>query len=160
VSVIAPEHVPDLYAAREAIETQAVRMIVAAEDTAAIADLEAAYERLVAASAGTDARPIGDMDLEFHQTLVDGAGSRRLSHYMATLTLETRIASLSAPEGYAVRRSVSPTYAELLTALRAFDADRAVGALRLQLREAVARLTGHDAAIETIVDSPDVERPT
>ncbi|WP_194164940.1 MULTISPECIES: GntR family transcriptional regulator [unclassified Pseudactinotalea] len=160
VSKIGPDHLPDLYSARDAIESRAIRMIVDARDTDAIAALEASYDLLVAASAGTDARSIGDADLAFHQTLVDGAGSRRLSHYMATLALETRIASLSVPEGYAVRRTVSSTYEELLTALRGWDADRASAALREQFAAAIARLTGHAASVETVESSPEEETPT
>lgn len=160
VSVIRAEHVPDLYAARAAVETQAIRMITASEDGGAVDDLDVAYARLADACAGTDARSIGDADIAFHQTLVDGARSRRLSHYMATLALETRIASLSAADGYAVRRSISPTYEELLAALRVFDAEAATVALRRQLEDAVARLTGSGGTVETIESSPDVEPPT
>lgn len=148
VSVIAPEHVPDLNEARIAVESQAVRRIVA--DAPPLDDLETAFAALERASAHDDARAIGDADLAFHRLLVDTAGNRRLSHYMATLVIETRIASLSAPDGYAVRRTVSPTYRTLLDALAAGDADAAVAAITQQLDEATQRLTGEADEIETI----------
>lgn len=148
VSVITAEHVPDLNEARIAIESQAARRIAA--DGTALDDLEAALATLARVSEHDDALAIGDADLAFHQLLVDTAGNRRLSQYMRTLAIETRIASLSATEGYAVRRTVSPTYRALLDALAAGDADAAVAAITQQLDEATQRLTGEAVDVETI----------
>lgn len=159
VSVIGPEHVADVYDARLAIEVQAARLIIRAGAASAIDELEHAYRDLVTVSKGTDARPIGDADIAFHQLLVDLAGSRRLSHYMATLAVETRIASLSDPNGYTVRRSVSPTYRELLDALAAGDAVAVFTALDRQFTEAVKRLIGKDGDVETVETPPDEEPP-
>lgn len=159
VSVIGPEHVADVYDARLAIEGQAARLIVKTGSASVIQSLERAYAELVDASEGTDARTIGDADIEFHRLLVDSAGSRRLSHYMATLAIETRIASLSDPNGYTVRRSVSETYRRLLDALAAGDAAAAFVALERQFGEAVARLTGKDDDVETVETPADEEPP-
>lgn len=154
VSVIGPDHVADVYDARLAVEAQAARLIIKAAGRASIvAALESAYAALVEASEGTDAVAIGDADLEFHRLLVDSAGSRRLSQYIATLAIETRIASFSDPNGYTVRRSVSETYRQLLDALAAGDVSAAFTALERQFTEAVARLTGQDENVDT------VERP-
>lgn len=159
VSVIGPEHVADLYHARLAVESQAARMLAAGAEGAVLDALEAAYDALVEVSHGEDARAIGDADLAFHRLLVDSAGSRRLSHYMATLVIETRIASFSDPNGYTVRRSVSETYRQLLDALRGKDAAAAASALEIQFAEAVARLTGQDADVETVERPADEEPP-
>lgn len=160
VSVIGPSHVADLYTARLAIEGHAVRLIAASGAASVLAALEKSFGELVRASKGTDARTIGDADLEFHRLLVDCAGSRRLSHSMSTLLIETRIASLSHPHGYTVRRSVSPTYRQLLSALANADAAAAFEALELQFAEAVARLTGQNESVETIDALADAEPPT
>ncbi|KDA05174.1 transcriptional regulator [Microbacterium sp. CH12i] len=159
VSVIGAEHVADVYDARLAIEGHAVRLIAAAGNASVINALEAAYAELVTVSEGTDARTIGDADLEFHRLLVDSAGSGRLSGYMTTLAIETRIASFSNPNGYTVRRSVSETYRQLLDALAAGDGAAAFGALERQFGEAVARLTGQDDEVETVETPPDEEPP-
>ncbi|MGL3148849.1 GntR family transcriptional regulator [Microbacterium sp. A82] len=159
VSVIGPEHVADVYDARLAIEAQAARLIIRSKSASAVDALEKAYADLVEISEGTDARAIGDADIEFHRLLVDSAGSRRLSHYMATLAIETRIASLSDPNGYTVRRSVSATYRELLDALAAGDAAAAFAALERQFTEAVKRLTGKDDDVDTVETPADEEPP-
>lgn len=160
VSIIDADHVADVYRARTAIETQAARIVARRAEPTVIAQIEAALAVLTAASEDTDARTIGDADLAFHQTLVDAAGSRRLSHYMRTLAIETRIASFSAADGYSVRRSVSSTYRELLDALRAGDDIAAAAALERQFVEAVERLTGHSDEIETVETPADEHPPT
>lgn len=140
VSVIDKDRLDDLYDARFAIESQALRLIVRRGDESAIAEIEAAFDALIAASTSTDARAIGDADLAFHRSLVEASANRRLAHYMATLIIETRIASFSMSEGYVVRRDVAPTYRALIDAVRAGDVEAAVAALQTQLDETVARL--------------------
>ncbi|MGM1018390.1 MAG: GntR family transcriptional regulator [Actinomycetota bacterium] len=157
VSVVGPEEVADVYDARLAVESQAVRMIVE-RGAVDLASLEAAFRTLQDVSEGVDARAIGDADLAFHRLLVDSAGSRRLTQYMKTLAIETRLASFSDPHGYTVRRSVSGTYRQLLDALRDGDAKGAVTALRQQFAGAVARLTGQNEGVETI-ETPVQEEP-
>lgn len=145
--------IDDIYEARLALEAQAVRRVIRRRDTASRDRIEAAFARLVTASSGDDARSIGDADLDFHQTLVDEAGSARLTQYMAALVVQTRIASFSASEGYTVRRSVSPTYRRLLDALAAEDERAAIAALEQQFADAIARLQGRDNEVDTVETS-------
>lgn len=159
VAVIEGDQIDDVYQARLAIEAQAVRRVAEAADTGALARLEHEFHELVVASEGEDARAIGDADLEFHQVLVDAAGSERLTRFMATLVMQTRIVSFSSPDGYSVRRSVSPTYRKLLDALRAGDAPSAVAALEKQFDEAVARLHGRGPSVD-LIEPEDVGEPT
>lgn len=159
VTRIDPSQVGDLFLARTAIEGEAIRAISANPAPGVFATLETLLKELERLSEGTDARAIGDADLAFHQGLVDAAGSQRLSHYMATLVIETRVATFSHPGGYTVRRSVSSTYREILAAMARGDASRAVAALRIQFAEAVARLTGADSGADTVGTPPDADPP-
>lgn len=163
VSTIGRQYLADLYDARFAIESQALRLILRNNDAAAIALLDRAFEHLVETSQGTDAREIGDADIAFHSTLVNSSGNRRLAHYMTTLVIETRIASFSMAEGYVVRRDVSSSYRRLLTALHTGDIAAAQSALQSQFNEAVARLRGELESrgidVET-VEEPAHEPPT
>lgn len=149
VSAIPPEGIDDLYTARRAVEREAVRLIGRAGPAHAVGGLKTALAELEKASQKVNAREIGDADLTFHQALVDAASSARLSRAMATLVLETRIASFSAAEGYTVPASVSPTYAMLVGALERGDMDAALRALDQQFDDAIARLTGR-RDIETV----------
>lgn len=154
VTTIAPSQLPDLYIERLAIEAQAVRIIISTPTDEQLEDyldlIESAFNNLNYASKRGDAWEIGDADLTFHQTLVNLAHSPRLSKAMTTLALETRIASLSATDGYTVRRSVSPTYRKLIDALRMRQQEPAISALQQQFDDAVRRLTGHDDSVDTI----------
>lgn len=161
VSLIGAEHVPDLYRARTAVEAEAIRQLAASPNTAKLQQLETAHAELLGATESQDARAISDADIGFHQLLVNLAGSRRLSDYMSSLAIETRIAVFSLPDGFAVPAEVSPTYRELLDALAGGRAESAIAALRTQFEEAVARFTGqYDVdTVETPADEepPDVE---
>ena len=154
VAVLEGDAVEDVYLARLAVESQAVRTIVRRGAAAALPRVETAFAELVAASEGDDAHAIGDADLEFHQVLVDAAGSERLTRWMASIVLQTRIASLSVPDGYTVRRSISPTYHRLLQALRDGDADAGADALEQQFSDAVARLQGRGPTVDLIEPEP------
>lgn len=153
VSTIEGGQTTDLYAARNAVESEAVRLLIKNDDADALAVVESAYENLVSASHGRDPRTIGDSDLDFHWALVDASGSLRLRRYMPTLVLETRIASFSVSQGYVVRRDVEESHESILAAIRAGDADAAVAAVGALMDKAVARLTGVDASgldVETV----------
>ncbi|UNK69865.1 GntR family transcriptional regulator [Microbacterium sp. H1-D42] len=149
VAVIEGDQIADVYEMRLAIEAQAARRVARGADPQVLTRITRAYEDLVAVSDGDDARAIGDADLEFHQVLVDAAGSERMTRAMATLVMQTRIVSFSVPDGYSVRRSVSSTYRALLDALASGDADSAADALEKQFSDAVSRLRG-DADVDTV----------
>lgn len=153
VRTIRADEVDDLYEARLAVEAHAARRLAQRPEAREIAELEACLARLVTVSGGDEAVPIGDADIAFHRQLVELVGSERLSARISTLLAETRIASLSADDGYHVRRSVSPTYREIIDAIARGDGDGAADALSRQFEGAVARLTGEDDAVET-VESP------
>lgn len=147
---IDPAEVADLYEARLAIEAHAARRLAQRPERVQTAELEAGLARLVAVSEGSEAVPIGDADIAFHRELVRLVGSAPLSDHIETLLAETRIATLSMPDGYQVRRSVSPTYRELIDAIVSGDGDAAADALSRQFEGAVARLTGKDDSAETV----------
>lgn len=166
VTRIEGDGITDVYRARCAIESEAVRAIARLDEasrTQAHTTLTAAFNALVSASEGSDPWAIGDADLAFHQQLVDAAGSRRLSRQMATLVIETRLISLSTDDGYVVRKSVSPTYTALLEAIETGNSAQGVQALDQQFAEAIRRLQGRDDSVATVetatVDAPQELRP-
>ncbi|WP_193598380.1 GntR family transcriptional regulator [Microbacterium sp. YJN-G] len=149
VASIEGDDIADVYEMRLAIEAQAARRVARTADVEALGRVRQAFDDLAAASEGDDARAIGDADLEFHQVLVDAAGSERMTRAMATLVMQTRIVSFSVVDGYSVRRSISPTYQVLLDALGAGDAEAAIAALEKQFSDAVSRLRG-DVEVDTV----------
>ncbi len=142
--------IEDVYRARLAVESEAIHLLCSAKNAEHLEQLHQAFLSYEQLSQGNDAWAIGDADLAFHQLLVDLAESTRLSRLMTTLVIETRIASLSVADGFAVRSTVSATYGQLLQALSTGDPISGVHALRKQFTEAVARLTGQDTSIPTL----------
>ncbi len=82
----------DVYLAREAIEGAALRRIAALPDRTALAQgLEAEIAGMVAAAAAHDWSAVSASDLAFHRSLVEAAGSPRLSRMYDTVQAETRL---------------------------------------------------------------------
>lgn len=91
----------DVFFVRSTIEAAAVRRIVAGgrrrETAAALADLASRMDRAMRAGE----RAIGgELDFAFHRTLVDAAGSDRLSRTYATVQAETRLCLHRLMGGY------------------------------------------------------------
>jgi DNA-binding GntR family transcriptional regulator len=120
VRVMSVEDRLDVYVAREAIETGAVRRILAgpAPD---LADLRAALEELRDTARDHDriTDAVIDADIAFHQELVRLAGSPRLARAYETLAAETRMLLRHHP-AYPWASYVTD-HAELLDALERRD---------------------------------------
>jgi DNA-binding GntR family transcriptional regulator len=146
VVTIGPERVGELYQARLAIEGAAVRLLAALEPGERgerLEALEALWAALEAACTdGTDASRIGDADLDLHFGLVEAAGNALLVAFASTLTLQTRIAALSHPDGYVVRTDILEVHRTLLDQISAGFGDAAVATLRGHFEQAVDRLHG------------------
>ena len=159
VATVSEDRLPDLFEARIAVETHAARILIRNNDAGALTKVTAAFDHLVEAVKGTDARTIGDADLDFHFALVEAAGNTRLTRYMSTLVVETRLASFSSKEGYVVRRDVTPSHQAIMASLKAGDAEAAAAAIAEHLTEATARMTGELAErgieVETVAGAPE-----
>jgi DNA-binding GntR family transcriptional regulator len=92
VPVIRDEDIVDIYRAREVIETAAIRILMGAEDSGAVRNrvwgIVGDMERAATAESWAE---VAELDLRFHTTLVEGAGSPRLSRMYGMLIDETRL---------------------------------------------------------------------
>jgi DNA-binding GntR family transcriptional regulator len=158
VAVIGEDRLDDLFEARVAVESHAARMIIDKHDDAAVAKVQRAFDHLLQAAEGNDARAIGDADLDFHFALVDAADNAHLSRYMSTLVVETRLAAFSSKRGYIVRKDITQSHHGIMAALQDWDAEAAADAIREHMVEAVDRLTGvleeRGIHVETVTEEP------
>lgn len=91
----------DVYIAREAFEGAALRRIAGLPDRATLGlRLAAEADRMAEAVAAGDWRQVAESDLAFHRTLVDAAGSPRLSRMFDTVQAETRLCLHLLMAGY------------------------------------------------------------
>jgi DNA-binding GntR family transcriptional regulator len=92
IPVLTDDDVIDIYLARDALESAAIRSIVA-KDTSAAASLalDQYVTQMERAAAAGDWEAVGNFDLEFHVALVDASGSQRLRRMFSTVISETRL---------------------------------------------------------------------
>lgn len=150
VGQIARDELRDLFDARLAVEVRSALSVIRHGGESVMTALQAAYDRLADASHGTDARAIGDADLDFHWAIVDAGGNARLLRYMSTLIVETRMASYSMSGDYVVRRDICPSHESILRAIRDRDEDTTRKALQEHMSDAVARLSGDVSAVRGV----------
>ncbi|WP_281684739.1 GntR family transcriptional regulator [Thalassobaculum salexigens] len=103
----------DVFFVRASLEEAAIRRLVGGGDgggdggggdrAATARRLTVISERMDRAMRGGDHARGGDLDLEYHRTLVDAAGSLRLSRTYATVQAETRLCLHRLMGGYRSR---------------------------------------------------------
>lgn len=91
----------DVFFVRSTLEVAALRRIVAGERRRAVADtLSGIAERMDRSLKAGDRAAGGELDFEFHRSLVDAAGSERLSRTYTTVQAETRLCLHRLMGGY------------------------------------------------------------
>lgn len=91
----------DIFFVREAVEGAALRRVITGAERAAVeARLRAAIDRMAAAVEKADWAGVAEGDFAFHRTLVDAAGSPRLSRMYETIQAETRLCLHMLLAGY------------------------------------------------------------
>jgi DNA-binding GntR family transcriptional regulator len=92
VPVLSDQDVADIYLARHALESAAVRHIIGRSKAAEAYDgLRTHVRAMEEAAAAGDWEAVGNHDLEFHTTLVTASGSARLQRMFSTVIGETRL---------------------------------------------------------------------
>lgn len=134
------DDVRDVYRARRAIERAAVTEVLRGDARAAAARLRVPVEAMRAAARCQDRSGVADADQEFHQVLVECAGSPRLHRAMRTLLLETRILLGELEEAYPDLREQVVEHVVLGQAIRAGNEAAAIALIDDHMSDAVRRL--------------------
>jgi DNA-binding GntR family transcriptional regulator len=131
VTEVGEEDLLDVYFVREALETAAIRKICSEGRQAAVADaLTAIAERMDKALKNGDTTAGGDLDFEFHRTLVDAAKSERLSRTYATVQAETRLCLHRLMGGYRRSKDLAEEHFRLAETIRSKDINAILSELR------------------------------
>ena len=143
VPELTDEDLVDIYFAREAIETAAVRRIMESGEAVSVSRLLASeVDRMVEALQRDDWTTVIDHDLRFHTQLVNAANSRRLSRMYSALIAETRLCLHMLVSGFAGRKDFVEVHVALVDRLEAQDATGARRAIRKHLHEPLDSLSG------------------
>lgn len=141
VPVLTAEDVDDIYLARGALESAAVRRITS---TPLAASAYKALDRVVRAmrqaEAAGDWETVANRDLDFHTELVSSAGSPRLERMFTTLISETRLCMsvLTAADG--ARDDLVDEHRRITDMIREGDTEGAVAVLQKHYDDAVVTL--------------------
>jgi DNA-binding GntR family transcriptional regulator len=137
----------DVYLARGVIERAAAAIVAKQRPEAALTELEGIVDQLAASLGGAWTEVIAH-DLAFHQTLVEAAGSPRLSRMFRTLVAETRLCLIRLEPFYQEGTEVVEEHRAIAEALRSGNRRRVEGLLQVHMDEAAARLSAPRGAPE------------
>ena len=141
VPELTSEDLADIYFAREAIETAAVRRIMATGESVSVSRrLAEDVGHMSSALRSDDWSTVVDHDMRFHMRLVDSANSRRLSRMYSVLIAETRLCLHMLVSGFAGRKDFIEEHVALVERLAAEDAMGAQCAIRKHLHEPLKSL--------------------
>jgi DNA-binding GntR family transcriptional regulator len=148
VPVLTDEDLRDVYVARDALESAAIRCIIASATTAAASE---SLDRLVTlmeeAEAAGDWEAVGNFDLEFHVALVDASGSPRLKRMFTTVISETRLC-LGVLTADDAREDLVQEHRLICDAMKEGETDQALAVLRKHFDDAVVTLTRQKAPVD------------
>ena len=139
VRVMSPDDVRDMYLARQAVESAAAHKILNGDHAAAGDVLLAIVERMARAATPAD---VSELDICFHERLVQLACSPRLSRMHQTFITETRMCIHALDSTYATSEVRGDEHRALANAIRSGDRELTDRLLSAHMDDAIARLSG------------------
>ena len=151
VPVLTDEDVHDVYLAREALESAAVRSIISSGTTAAAsASLDEFVTLMEKAEAAGDWEAVGNFDLEFHAALVDASGSDRLKRMFSTVISETRLC-LGVLTADDARDDLVQEHRLICDLMQQGETEQALAVLKKHFDDAVVTLMKRQAPVDGTV---------
>ena len=141
IPVLTDDDVRDIYLAREALESAAIRSIVTNGTFGAASQALGQYvTQMERAEAEGDWEAVGDSDLEFHVALVEASGSQRLRRMFSTVISETRLCLgvLTAAEA---RADLVQEHRQICDLMQEGKTEQALAVLRKHFDDAVVTLS-------------------
>lgn len=148
VPVLTDEDVRDVYVAREALESAAIRSIISSATTAVASEsLDRFVTLMEKAEAAGDWEAVGNFDLEFHVALVDASGSPRLNRMFSTVISETRLC-LGVLTADDARDDLVREHRLICDAMKQGETEQALTVLKKHFDDAVVTLMRRQASVD------------
>jgi len=141
VTDMTPDDVRDMYLAREAVERAAARKILDGAYVKVGDELLLIVDQMGRAITAAEA---SELDIAFHERLVELSGSPRLTRMHQTFITETRMCIHALAESYAKSDYREQEHRILASAIRSGDRDRTDELLVAHMDDALARLIDQD----------------
>lgn len=141
--------IDDIYLAREALETAAIRRITGTtRAVTSYKSLDRIVRAMETAEKSDDWRTVVSRDLDFHTALVAAAESPRLERMFATVVSETQLCLVMLTDAYDQREDLIrrrddlvEEHREILELVRASDVEAAVAVLKKHFEGAIGTLS-------------------
>jgi DNA-binding GntR family transcriptional regulator len=146
VTVLEAADILDTFRLRAALETEAVRILIA--EGRVPDNARQAVDELSAVPDNAPWRDVVEPDMKFHRAIIDAAQSPRISRAYAGVQAEIQLCMVQLRPHYERPSQVADEHTELLAAIVDGDADRADELFRRHLDEAVQNLSSALAAGE------------
>ena len=154
VPVMTDEDIDDVYLAREALETAAVRRIVQRGWSAsAFKALDPVVRGMRKAADAGNWQTVASRDLDFHTELVSAAASPRLERMFTTVISETRLCLSLLTGDYGGRQDLVEEHRQISELIRDDDTEAAVAVLKKHFDDAVVTLKRHRGAERDSVET-------
>ena len=154
VPVMSDDDIVDIYLAREALESAAVRRITGTSRAAsAYKALNRIVQSMEAAEKAGDWKTVANRDLDFHTALVAAADSARLERMFTTVISETRLCLSMLTSAPDARDDLVQEHRQISEMIRADDTVGAIAVLTQHFDDAVVTLRrrlGDDAEGEQV----------
>lgn len=154
---LSEDDLADVFFVRAGLEEAAVRRILSGGKRVATANaLRALANRMDRAMRAGDTTTGGDLDFAFHRTLVDAAGSARLSRTYATVQAETRLCLHRLMGGYRSRTDLAVEHIRLADLIASAPLDAVLDELHRHFGDPAATLrrAREDRCNETEIPAP------
>lgn len=139
------EDAREIFTVRRALEREAVRLLFERRDAALITELERMVAAEDAARVAGDPRLSGRLAGEFHSRLAELTGNRLLSRYLGELVSRSSLILALYGRPHQPECSIAE-HRQIIDALRADDADRALTVMTAHLDAVERRGLQHDEA--------------
>jgi DNA-binding GntR family transcriptional regulator len=136
------DDIADIYLARGAIEQTATLTLMRRKDTEAFNRLQYLVDRMSVIAEEGRWKELADLDLQFHESLIDASNSKRLQRMFSTLLAETRMCLAALESAYPVREMLVDEHRKLLDAMRTGSEQEVLELVHSHLEDAVNDLTG------------------
>ncbi|MBD0863485.1 GntR family transcriptional regulator [Gordonia sp. zg691] len=139
------DDIRDMYVARTAVERAALQQVIAHREDDAVRALGEAVEAMREFIDEPNGAGMAEADMGFHQTLVDFAGSQRLSRLHETILVETRMCLRAMRGTYSSGKDRIAEHQMLVDAIAAGDAAAADALMIEHMADGLRRLIGDGA---------------
>lgn len=148
VPVMSDEDLADIYLAREAMESAAIRRIIESDRSALVhKDLDRLVRSMAKAEAAGDWDAVGTLDLEFHTVLVAGARSPRLDRMFTTVISETWLCLRLLADVFPARTTLVDEHRRISDSIKENKIDEALEVLTKHFHDAITVLREQSADV-------------